>query len=155
MERQDSSALPDSNEIGAFVNEAMAKAVSATMTKMSKNIETTVYNMVYKSFLAHSAGHSRKRKMKDLSTQKPSDGAFLTGEVSFPLTEDEFPPMPPSQEGNSKAVYGKCKTKTKHTGSVPKQLVISHISDTDDDVGDADEADDVSDIWGSQSQAYP
>ncbi|KAJ1187266.1 hypothetical protein NDU88_004044 [Pleurodeles waltl] len=155
MERQGSSVLPDSNKIGAFINEAVAKAVSATMTKMSRNIETTVHNMVYKSFLAHSAGDSRKRKIKDLSTQKPSDGAFLTGEVSSPLTEDEFPPRPPSQEGNAKAVYGKCQTKTKHTGSAPKQIVISHISDIDDDIGDADEADDVSGIWGSQSQASP
>ncbi|KAJ1184457.1 hypothetical protein NDU88_001263 [Pleurodeles waltl] len=154
MDRQDSS-LPDANKFGAFINEAVAKAVSASMTKMSKNFETTVQNMVYKSFLAHSAGDSRKRKLKDLYIQKPSDGAFLTGEASSPMAEDEFPPRPPSQEGNSKVFSGKCKSKTKHSVSAPKQIVISHISDTDDDIVDADEVDDVSDIWGSQSQASP
>ncbi|KAJ1166506.1 hypothetical protein NDU88_006906 [Pleurodeles waltl] len=153
MDRQDSS-LPDTNEFGVLINEAVAKAVSASMSKMSKNFDTTVQNMVYKSFLAHSAGDSRKIKLKDLYIQKPSNGAFLTGEVSSPMAEDEFPPRPPSQEGNSK-VSGKCKSKTKHSVSAPKQIVISHISDTDDDIGDADEADDVSDIWSSQSQASP
>ncbi|KAJ1160824.1 hypothetical protein NDU88_001317 [Pleurodeles waltl] len=152
---EDSSSLPDSSEFGAFINEAVAKAVSASMTKMSNNFETTVQNMVYKSFLAHCAGDSRKKNVKDLYIQKPSDGAFLTGEASSPTAEDEFPPRPLSQEGNSKVFSGKCKSKTNHSVSAPKQIVISHISDTDDDIGDADEADDVSDIWGSQSQASP
>ncbi|KAJ1159923.1 hypothetical protein NDU88_000427, partial [Pleurodeles waltl] len=115
---------------------------------------TTVQNMVHKSFLAHSAGDSRKGKSKDLYIQKPSASAVLTGEASSPMDEDEFPPRPPSQEGNSN-VFSKCKSKAKHSITAPKQIVISHISDTDDDVGDADEADDASDIWGSQSQASP
>ncbi|KAJ1165902.1 hypothetical protein NDU88_006319 [Pleurodeles waltl] len=153
MDPQDSS-LPDTNDFGALINEAVAKAVSASMSKMSKNFETTVQNMVYKSFLAHSAGDSRKRKLMEVDIQKPSDGAFLAGEVSSPRAEDEFPPRPPSEEGNSK-VSGKCKSKTKHSVSAPKQIVISHISDTDDDIGDADESGDVSDIWGTQSQAFP
>ncbi|KAJ1144781.1 hypothetical protein NDU88_011076 [Pleurodeles waltl] len=156
MEIQDSFPnLSDNKEIAAFINEAVAKAVSATMNKMSKNIENSVLNMVYKSLMAQSAGDSRKRKNKDLSVQKPSDGAFLTGEASSPTIEDEMPPRPPSQEGNSKNVYGKRKSKTKNVISAPKQVVITHISDTDDDVGDMDDLDDDTDLWGSLSQASP
>ncbi|KAJ1151854.1 hypothetical protein NDU88_004633 [Pleurodeles waltl] len=153
MDPQDSSSS-NINDFGTLINETVAKAVSASMSKMSKNFETTVQNMVHKSFLAHSAGDSRKRKSKDLYIQKPSDGAFLAGEVSSPRDEDEFPPRTPSQEGNSN-VFSKYKSKSKHSVIAPKQIVISHISDTDEDVGDADEADDASDIWGSQSQASP
>ncbi|KAJ1204872.1 hypothetical protein NDU88_000310 [Pleurodeles waltl] len=147
------SDISGNKDFGAFINEAMTKAMTATMSKMSKNIESSVQNMFYKSFMAHSAGDSRKRKYKDLSRQ--NDGALLTGEVSSPMTEDEMPPGPPSQEGNVEQVPGKRKSKTKNTIPAPKQIVISHISDTDDDVGDTDDGGDDSDMWGSLSQASP
>ncbi|KAJ1081375.1 hypothetical protein NDU88_001557 [Pleurodeles waltl] len=37
----------------------------------------------------------------------------------------------------------------------PKQIIITHVSDTDDDFGDLDEDDDESDTGGSFSQASP
>ncbi|KAJ1140014.1 hypothetical protein NDU88_006375 [Pleurodeles waltl] len=138
------SEISSNKDFGAFIIEAMTKAMAAIMSKMSKNIESSVQNMFFKSFMAHSAGDSRKRKNKDLSRQ--NDGALLTGEVSSPMTEDEMPPGPPSQEGNSEQVSGKRKSKTKNTLAAPKQVVISHISDTDDDVGDMDDMDDDSDV---------
>ncbi|KAJ1156872.1 hypothetical protein NDU88_009589 [Pleurodeles waltl] len=147
------SEISGNKDFGAFINEAMTKAMAATMSKMSKSIESSVQNMFFKSFMAHSAGDSRKRKNKDLSRQ--NDGALLTGDVSSPMTEDEMPPGPPSQEGNSDQVSGNRKSITKNTLAAPKQVIISHISDTDDDVGDMDDLDNDSDVWGSLSQPSP
>ncbi|KAJ1140836.1 hypothetical protein NDU88_007174 [Pleurodeles waltl] len=143
------SEFSTSNDVGAFINEAVSKAVSASMSKMSKNLESSMQNMVFQSFLAQSAGDSRKRKNKDVVKQK--DGA-LVGEVSSPLTEDDMPPRPPLKEGNIVNASGKRKSKVKNMVPAPKQVVITHISDTDEDIGDLDEDEEDSDAWGSLSQ---
>ncbi|KAJ1081259.1 hypothetical protein NDU88_001442 [Pleurodeles waltl] len=99
-----------------------------------------------------SAGDSRQRKNKDVAKQ--NDGA-LVGEVSSPLIEDDMPPRLPLKEGDIVNAYGKRQFKVKNTITAPQQVVITHISDTDEDIGDIDEDDEDSDAWGSLSQASP
>ncbi|KAJ1176454.1 hypothetical protein NDU88_001734 [Pleurodeles waltl] len=133
---------PFGQDFSAFINDSVAKGISVTMDKMKKKLESSVKSMVSKSLLAHSAGDNRKRKIKDLSSLKSlikvtPDGATLTGEASSPQIEDVNPPRPPSKR----------KSKSKHVLNTPKNIVISHISNTDDDMGDVGDIDDNSDIW--------
>ncbi|XP_069057854.1 protein FAM133-like [Pleurodeles waltl] len=138
-------------DLDNFISDSVAKAIKNSMGKITKNLQSSIQDMVSKSLLAHSAGECRKRKIKDLSSQK-TDGASLTDETSSPQIEDKSHPRPPSKEGNPKL---KCSEKIKHISATPQKITISHISDTDDDMGDLDDPDDDPDIWGSQSQSFP
>ncbi|KAJ1113151.1 hypothetical protein NDU88_001406 [Pleurodeles waltl] len=60
----------------------------------------------------------------------------------FAPIEDKSPPRPPSKKGKLKL---KCSEKTKHVTAAPKKITVSHIADTDDDMGDLDDLDDDTD----------